>query len=117
MAATDSHLRRGFVLSAVTGLCVGFLTPLAGYGAGGYLLLSVIIGTLWFLINGKLGKTQKTFVYCSSIFVALFVMEPSFLSYVTKSELIYTIGGFIVLPTFVAAIGDYFLAARLKGEG
>ncbi len=78
-------------------------------------MLSIIIGTLWFLINGRPEKTLRTLTFCSSIFGGLYVSEPEVFSYLTKSEIVYTIGGSIFVPTFIAAVVE-FLITRLRGE-
>ena len=116
MAASDRYLKRRLVLSALTGFCLGWLVPYLGYGAGGFFVLSIITGTLWFLISSSLRKALRTFVFCSSVFVGLYDTQSVARYYMTITEVVFVVSGFIFLPTFIAAVAD-FLVARSRGKG
>jgi len=106
--------RRGWCVTV--GLLLGVLTTFLGYGAGGCLMLSVILGSLWIIFGGRGNKVLRTFCYCLSLNLSFLIFGVGKISAPFSFESLLVIGALILIPTGIAMAIDALTYSRSKNQ-
>ncbi len=92
---------------AILGVILGAIATVMGYGAGGFLLLSIVVGSIVILLRTKAASAVAILIYTSSICASFFVFGLRIISDPLSMQVLLIFLCMIAIPTGLAVALDY----------
>lgn len=99
------------------GVVLGVITSFLGYGAGGGLILSLVVGSLYLVCNSGRLRTIKTFVYCVSLCLAFYVAGFTKISEPLSLIALLIFLVMILVPVCVAFVVNMMSETSMADQG
>lgn len=99
------------------GLVLGIITSFMGYGAGGGLILSLIVGSLLLVITSGRFRTIKTSLYCVSLCLGFYVAGFTKISDPLSLTALLIFLCKILAPICVAFVVNILSKTRMAKQG
>lgn len=107
MRSSERYPRLG-----ITGAVLGAIATVMGYGAGGFLVLSILIGSISILLRSKGPSALATLIYTVTVSASFYIVGFRIISDPLSTQTLLLFLCMIAIPTSLAAVVDGIRSAR-----